>query len=102
MEAGLLRIQALLKVQPLPTLPSEKSLDKDAGLDIAFENISFAYAAEAEQTEGEQVLSNVSFQVTARSLTALVGESGGGKITITKLLSRYADPQYGSIKIGVD
>ena len=38
--------------------------------------------------------------MTARSLTALVGESGGGNTTITKLLIRYAVPQKGSIQIG--
>lgn len=100
MESGLIRIRALLEVKPLPTLSSEKTLSKEKGLDITFENVSFSYAAESEDTEGEQVLSDVSFQVPARSLTALVGESGGGKTTIAKLLSRYADPQCGSIQIG--
>lgn len=38
--------------------------------------------------------------VPERSFTALVGPSGGGKTTITRLLMRYADPQEGAVRIG--
>ena len=63
--------------------------------DIAFDQVSFRYA---EQTEW--ALRDVSFQLPARSLTALVGPSGSGKTTITRLISRFADVQNGSIRIG--
>jgi ATP-binding cassette subfamily B protein len=46
------------------------------------------------------VLRDMSFHLPACSLTALVGPSGSGKTTITKLITRYADPQRGAIKIG--
>jgi ATP-binding cassette subfamily B protein len=46
------------------------------------------------------VLHVISFALPERSLTALVGPSGSGKTTITKLITRYADPQKGSVKIG--
>ena len=97
MEAGLERINNLLAVQPLPTQQSAKQLEQ---FDIAFEGVAFTYAPENEGEEGEQVLHDVSFHLPAKTLTALVGESGGGKTTITKMITRYADPQKGAIKIG--
>ncbi|MEM7331118.1 MAG: ABC transporter ATP-binding protein [Chloroflexota bacterium] len=97
METGLERISAMLDIEPLPLLQPVKKLE---AFDIAFENVDFAYAPENEGEDGEQVLHDVSFHLPAKSLTALVGESGGGKTTITKLISRYADPQQGVVKIG--
>ena len=93
MEAGLERIDTLLDVEPLPTQQPEQRIQ---AFDIAFDNVSFAYATD----ENNIVLRNVSFQMPAKSLYALVGTSGSGKTTITKLITRYADPQQGSIKIG--
>lgn len=59
---------------------------------ISFRHVTFAY-------NKKRVLRNVSFTIPAGSFTALVGKSGGGKSTIAKLLSRYYDPQSGSIMI---
>lgn len=59
---------------------------------ISFRHISFAY-------NKKRVLKNVSFTIPAGSFTALVGKSGSGKSTIAKLLSRYYDPQSGSVVI---
>ncbi|MEM7798213.1 MAG: ABC transporter ATP-binding protein [Chloroflexota bacterium] len=97
MEAGLERIRALIEVEALAVEQPSQSLES---FDIAFEAVDFAYAPENEGEDGEKVLHDVSFNLPAKSLTALVGESGGGKTTITKLISRYADPQKGAVKIG--
>ncbi|MEM9880660.1 MAG: ABC transporter ATP-binding protein [Pseudomonadota bacterium] len=97
MEAGLERIRTLLEIESLPVKQPTQTLE---AFDITFEDVDFAYAPENEGEKGEQVLRNVSFHLPAKSLTALVGESGGGKTTITKLISRYADPQKGAVKIG--
>ena len=97
MDAGLERIDALLAVKPLPNVEPKQSITT---FDITFDKVDFTYAAEDETASGEQVLRDVSFHLPARSLTALVGPSGSGKTTITKLITRYADPQIGAIKIG--
>ena len=60
--------------------------------EIAFTKLSFAY-------ENKPVLKNISFTITPGSKTALVGESGVGKTTITNLLMRLYEPQSGSISI---
>ena len=49
------------------------------------------------------MLDHVSFTLNAGSKTAIVGENGAGKTTITKLLLRLYDPEEGSILIdGMD
>lgn len=60
---------------------------------IEFQNVTFAYP------EGQPVLKNVSFQISAGQSMALVGPSGGGKSTIIKLLYRVYTPQAGTIHI---
>ncbi|MEM7533208.1 MAG: ABC transporter ATP-binding protein, partial [Chloroflexota bacterium] len=97
METGLERIDAMMAVKPMPVTQPAQSLTE---FDITFEQVDFAYAPEDEDSEGEAVLHDVSFHLPAKSLTALVGESGGGKTTITKLITRYADPQQGAVEIG--
>ncbi|MEM7272184.1 MAG: ABC transporter ATP-binding protein [Actinomycetota bacterium] len=92
MEAALDRIGDLLAVPPLPTADGDTDVD---GAHLRFTDVTFAY----DQTE-EEVLKDLSFEVPERSLTALVGTSGSGKTTITRLLTRFADPQAGSVTIG--
>lgn len=59
---------------------------------VAFNGVSFSY------DDGEPVLENVTFEVTAEEFIAFVGESGGGKSTIVSLLSRLYDPDSGTIR----
>ena len=47
-----------------------------------------------------QFLKDVSFSIPQGSMTAIVGPSGGGKTTITRLIARFWDVQEGSITIG--
>lgn len=71
--------------------PSQQS----NGYDINFENVSFTYESQEETT-----INDVSFTMEERTMTAIVGDSGCGKNTLTKLLMRYADIEKGTIKIG--
>lgn len=65
-----------------------------AGYDIKFDHVGFAY------NDGEQVLKGVSFTAKQGQVTALIGESGGGKSTAAKLAARFYDIQSGTITLG--
>lgn len=71
----------------------DKELMND-GYDIQFDHVSFAYK------DGEQVLSDVSFTAKQGEVTALIGPSGGGKTTVTRLAARFWDNDTGSITVG--
>jgi subfamily B ATP-binding cassette protein MsbA len=60
--------------------------------EIAFRHVYFGYA-----NEGRAVLQDISLTVPVGKMAALVGESGGGKSTLTKLLPRFHDPTSGSV-----
>jgi subfamily B ATP-binding cassette protein MsbA len=59
---------------------------------IELQNVSFGYA-----NEERSVLRDVNLVIPAGSMVALVGESGGGKSTLTKLLPRFHDPVSGGV-----
>lgn len=92
MESGLERIEAVMSISPLPIQSPSFS---PANFTVTFDHVSFRYA-----NQTEWALQDVSFHLPERTLTALVGSSGSGKTTITRLISRYADVQQGNIKIG--
>ena len=76
--------------------PGAKPLRVTKG-EIRFENVSFAYDPE------RQILKDVSFEVPAGKMVAIVGPSGAGKSTISRILFRFYDIDAGSIRIdGVD
>ena len=64
------------------------------GYDIAFKDVRFGYG------NGEEVLSDVTFTAKQGEVTALVGPSGGGKTTVSRLAARFWDPDSGRITVG--
>jgi subfamily B ATP-binding cassette protein MsbA len=60
--------------------------------EIELRDVSFGYA-----NESRSVLRDVSLHIHAGTMVALVGESGGGKSTLTKLLPRFHDPTSGEV-----
>lgn len=64
------------------------------GTDVTFENVAFAYE------NGEKVLKGVSFTAKQGRVTALIGPSGGGKTTVSRLAARFWDVSSGTITIG--
>lgn len=64
------------------------------GYDIVFDHVAFSYG------EGEKVLSDVSFTAKQGEVTALIGPSGGGKTTVSRLAARFWDNNSGTITVG--
>ncbi len=91
--AGAVRVRQLLDIpaavpdragEPLP----------DGALTVAFDDVSFAYDDEGP------VLSDISFRVEAGSVLGVLGRTGSGKTTLTRLLLRLYDPTSGTIRLG--
>lgn len=95
--AGAERVFEILdEKEETPDPPDAAVLEHPAG-DVAFCNVDFSYE------QGRKVLEDVSFQVHAGEVVALVGETGAGKTTLVNLLTRFYDPDRGRILIdGVD
>ena len=108
------RVFEVLDLKPLVVESPEAKKLPSGPLNVAFDHVDFTYPkasevslaslesiARMDSAGGEgPVLRDVSFEVEAGTLTALVGPSGAGKTTITALLSRLYDPIDGSIRIG--
>lgn len=91
MDAALDRVEHIKKAKKIDENGRDLPLDS---FDIGFEHVSFAYE------NGNPILKDVSFSIPQGSMTAIVGPSGGGKTTITRLIARFWDVQEGSITIG--
>lgn len=76
--------------------PVQSGSDKlsNKGCDIVFEHVGFAY------NNDETVLNDVSFTAKQGEVTALVGPSGGGKTTVSRLVARFWDINKGKITVG--
>ena len=91
MDAALDRVERIKQAKKIDENGRDIPLDS---FDIGFEHVSFAYE------NGNPILKDVSFFIPQGSMTAIVGPSGGGKTTITRLIARFWDVQEGSITIG--
>ena len=76
--------------------PEQEGTDKltNNGYDIKFDHVGFSY------DNGETVLKDVSFTAKQGEVTALVGPSGGGKTTVSRLAARFWDIDKGKITVG--
>ncbi|MDO5695830.1 MAG: ABC transporter ATP-binding protein [Eubacteriales bacterium] len=84
------------RMREMDELPVQTGTDKFTpnGYDIIFEHVDFSYG------QGIQTLSDVSFIAKQGEVTALVGPSGGGKTTVTKLAGRFLDVEAGTVRLG--
>ncbi|MBI5960340.1 MAG: ABC transporter ATP-binding protein, partial [Chloroflexi bacterium] len=90
---GVRRVFEILDTPPtIQDVPDATGLPSVQG-EIVFEDVSFSYDAAAP------VLQNVSLQIRAGEILALVGPSGAGKSTIFNLIPRFYDPTAGKICI---
>ncbi|MGX9415910.1 heme ABC transporter ATP-binding protein/permease CydC [Vibrio sp. WJH972] len=91
------RLNEILQAQPEVTFSSQ-STEHSQQFDIVFSHVDFRYSDDTQQ-----VLHDVDFTIPAGNKVAIVGQTGSGKSTIMQLLSRYWDPQSGSVSLaGVD
>lgn len=67
---------------------------RPGGLSVEFDGVGFAYEA------GAPVLSDVSFRLEPGTTLGLLGRTGAGKTTITRLLARLYDPTEGAVRLG--
>ncbi|SEE54791.1 ABC transporter ATP-binding protein [Pseudomonas kilonensis] len=86
------QLVGILRESPLPQPPVSQPLTAPGS--FAFEHVSFAYAS------GPTVLRDLTFTAAAHSMTAIVGASGSGKTTVTRLLMRFFDATEGRVKVG--
>ena len=86
------RIAAVLDEQPLAE--SAERVEPPRPGEIALAGVRFGY------TKDRTVLQDVSFTVPARTMTGLVGASGSGKTTVTRLIARFWDVDAGAIRVG--
>ena len=94
MQAGIAGGERVFEVLDAETEVKEKQnaeeLPKAEG-SISFDNVTFSY------NEDGAVLKNVSFEVPAKKMFALVGPTGVGKTTVAALIPRFYDPEKGRI-----
>lgn len=86
-------IERMNELENCPELSGKSAFEPD-GYDIEFKDVGFAYNAD------ETVLDGVSFTAKQGEVTALIGESGGGKSTAARLAARFWDVDRGSVSIG--
>ncbi|WP_413775640.1 ABC transporter ATP-binding protein [Micromonospora sp. RTGN7] len=90
--AGWRRVLDVLDVAPDVADPGEQGRELPSGpLDIRFAGVGFAYPG------GPPVLHEVSLEIPEKSRVAVVGETGSGKTTFAKLLTRLMDPTDGEV-----
>lgn len=90
-DASFAAIEKMLAEKPLT---ETKKLPVPQNGEIRLDHVSFQYEA------GVKALDDVSLTIRPGTVTALVGESGGGKSTVANLIARFWDVSEGSVTVG--
>ena len=86
--------EEIKKIMEIPNLKRGEEVRDIKSYDVEFKDVTFAYE------ESNNVLNNISFKANENELTAIVGNSGSGKSTITKLIAGFWNVSNGEILIG--
>ncbi|WDZ88191.1 ABC transporter ATP-binding protein [Micromonospora cathayae] len=90
--AGWRRVLDVLDMKPDVADPGEQGRELPPGpLDVRFAGVGFAYPG------GPPVLHDIDLEIAAKTRVAVVGETGSGKTTFAKLLTRLMDPTTGTV-----
>ena len=93
--AGWRRVIGILDTPADVADPGETGRRLPTGpLEIEFDHVTFAYPA------GPPVLHDIELRIAPRTRVAVVGETGSGKTTLAKLLTRLMDPTTGAVRLG--
>ena len=91
--ASILRIRQLFEVEAKVQEVSQPLALPQEAQPVEFENVTFGYAVD------EPILQDVSFQLEAGKTLGLLGRTGSGKTTMTRLLFRLYDPNQGTVRL---
>lgn len=69
-------------------------------LALEFRDVTFDYEPDPERPDARPVLGGVTFHLPAGQTVGLLGRTGSGKTTLTRLISRLYDPTSGSVRLG--
>jgi len=104
--AGLDRVRALLRLQPRVQEPGAAGgppparAGRSAALSVTFDGVAFTYNdSEAAEADGPPVLRDITFRLPAGEVLGVLGRTGSGKTTLTRLLFRLYDPTAGAIRL---
>ena len=90
-DASFVAIDNILNEKPLP---ERQKLNVPENTEISLNDMSFWYE------EGVKAIDHISMTIKPGTVTALVGESGGGKSTVANLIARFWDVSDGSVTVG--
>ena len=92
--AGWRRVIGIIDTHADVADPGDDGVDLPRGpITVDFDDVSYAYPG------GDRVLHDVSLRIEPRSRVAIVGETGSGKSTFAKLLTRLMDPSDGVVRL---
>lgn len=101
--AAIIRIQQILSTASRMQETGQRDLPATA-LAVAFEQVGFRYARVDDKLDGEAdndlVLRGISFGLPPGTILGLLGRTGSGKTTLTRLLLRLYEPTQGAIRLG--
>lgn len=92
--ASVNRVEALFALRPEVTEPAAPTPLPSGALGVAFDGVTFRYE------DNENVLHDVAFDVRPGKVLGVLGRTGSGKSTLTRLLFRLYDPTAGGIRLG--
>ncbi|MFC4454673.1 ABC transporter ATP-binding protein [Deinococcus sonorensis] len=91
--ASLIRVGELLQLRS--ALPEGQATLPEGPAALTFDHVSFSY-----QDDGTQVLQDLNFTIPAGHTVGLLGRTGSGKTTLTRLITRLYDPTSGQLRLG--
>jgi len=92
--ASIKRIEELFLEHSMIIEPTTPLRLTDGSLTVKFDHVTFGY------TPAEPVLGDVTFSLESGQVLGLLGRTGSGKTTLTRLLFRLYDPQQGAVFLG--